>query len=180
MKKTVLVAAVCIALHRPDIGRINIVAGDPLPDDLSPQEFEDLARLQAFTEELRDLPDTAGAQLAPNAGVVEDPGANEYQVSGDSDAPDSAAGGASPGTQLSGGGDVPGFTAGGAVPGTHTSAAENGDPADVSAQAAAPAAAEAVPSAEAASPTETGETPPPGGEPAAAKPATRARKTAAK
>lgn len=160
MKKTVLVAAVCIALHRPDIGRINIVAGEPLPDDLSPQEFEDLARLQAFTEELRDLPDTAGAQLAPNAGVVEDPGANESQVSGGSDAPDSAAGGASPGT--------------------HTSAAENGDPADVSAQAAAPAAAEAVPSAEAASPTETGETPPPGGEPAAAKPATRARKTAAK
>lgn len=160
MKKNVLVAAVCVALHRAG-ARVDIAAGADLPADLTKQEFDDLERMKAFREETRDLPDTAGGVIPPNAGVSAEP------------APASA----------TAAGDVPAGLAGEAIPGTNTPAAETGDQsADVSAQGAAPAAPDAATSTETASATETGEAPPPGGQAddaAATKPA-RARKTAVK
>lgn len=61
MSKVILVAAVTVALYRPDPDhphdrtrgvRIEIRPGQPLPEDLTREEHRDLARLGAFTEEL--------------------------------------------------------------------------------------------------------------------------------
>lgn len=61
MSKIILVAAVTVALYRPDPDhphdgtrgvRIDIRPGQPLPEDLTREERRELERLGAFTEEL--------------------------------------------------------------------------------------------------------------------------------